>query len=442
MNYINFITVLLQKVGNSSMKVFLLHISSILEFFYIVIIAKSLSKQSFVPNLKDVVGCLIIIYIYVFIPDKNSAMLWITGQLFYLIYIANFTKDSILNRINLYCISYGIAILLNFFMYTILCLFLPIDTWYISILGNVGCLFLVILLFRFTICKQLYEFLCNARLPYKLLMLNSYILLIILLLFYKMNSNHFYVNLIYWLTIAFVIIFANVCILYYDHQLFQKQQEVITYQKNLPIYQALVDSIRANQHEFSNRIQYIQKLPYFCKDYDSLCQSLLKTSSSYCKPLQHYALLQMDMPLLAATLYALSSQAEQKGIHVVFNIGAFHLVSHAPEYQLTDFISILTHNAIEASREGDKLYVQVNTHKNRLQFEIRNPVLRLFSPSEISQFFHKGYSTKEPKNKITNTPHGYGLYSLLENVTKLNGSVGAECIVHKDTFWIIFRLEV
>lgn len=424
------------------MEAFLLHFSFLLEFVYIVIIAKSLSKQSFVPNLKDVIGCLIITCIYVFVPEKNSTILWITGQVFYLIYTASFTKDSMLNRINLYCISYGSAILLNFFMYTIISLFLSPDIWYVSILGNVGCLILVILIFRFTICKQLYEFLCNARLPYKLLMLNSYILLTILLLFYKINSSHFYTNLIYWLIITFVIIFANICILYYDHQLFQKQQEVISYQKNLPIYQALVDSIRANQHEFSNRIQYIQKLPYFCKDYDSLCQSLMKTSSSYCKPLQHYALLQMDMPLLSATLYALSSQAEQKGIHIVFNIGAFHLVSHAPEYQLTDFISILTHNAIEASKEGDKLYVQVNTHQNRFRFEIRNPVSREFSPSEISQFFHKDYSTKKSEDKITNTPHGYGLYSLLENITKLNGSVGAECIVHKDTFWIIFRLEV
>lgn len=424
------------------METFLLHISTILEFVYIIVIAKSLSKQSFVSSLKDIVWFLVIICFSIFIPNNSSAILWIAGQLFYLIYISTLTEDSILNRINLYCISYGIAILLNLFVYTIISLFFSQDIWYVPILGNTGCVFLSIFLFRFTICKQLYEFLCHARLPYKLLMLNSYILLAVLLLFYKLNSSDFYTNLIYWLTISFILLLANICILYYDHQLFQKQQEVISYQKNLPIYQALVDSIRANQHEFSNRIQYIQKLPYFCKDYDSLCQSLMKTSTSYCKPLQHYALLQMDMPLLAATLYALSSQAEQKGIHIVFNIGAFHLVSHAPEYQLTDFISILTHNAIEASKEGDKLYVQVNTHLDRFQFEIRNPVLQEFSPSEISQFFEKGYSTKESKNKITNSTHGYGLYSLLENITKLNGSVGAECIVHKDKFWIIFRLEV
>ncbi|MBD5088049.1 MAG: hypothetical protein HDT30_04435 [Clostridiales bacterium] len=424
------------------MKTLLLHISSILEFVYIVIIAKSLSKQSFVPNFKDIVGGFIITCTYIFVPENNSVILWIAGQLFYLIYVASMTKDSILNRINLYCISYGIAILLNLFMFTVISLFLSQDVWYVPMLGNIGCLFLSIFLFRFTICKQLYEFLCHARMPYKLLMLNSYILLTVLLLFYKINAGDFYTNLIYWLTISFVLLFANICILYYDHQLFQKQQEVISYQKNLPIYQALVDSIRANQHEFSNRIQYIQKLPYFCKDYDSLCKSLMKTSNSYCKPLQHYALLQIDMPLLAATLYALSSQAEQRGIHIVFNIGAFHLVSHAPEYQLTDFISILIHNAIEASKEGDKLYVQVNTHQDRLQFEIRNPVLRKYSSSEISRFFHKGYTTKNPRDKTTDTPHGYGLYLLLENITKLNGSIGAECIVHKNNFWIIFSLEV
>lgn len=424
------------------METLLLHISSILEFVYIVIVAKSLSKQSLIPNYKDIIGGFIIAYIYIFISDNNSIFLWITGQLFYMIYIATFTKDSILNRINLYCISYGIAILLNFFMYTVISLFLPQDAWYIPVLGNIGCLFLSLFLFRFTRCKHLYELLCSARMPYKMLMLNSYILLIILLLFYKINSSNFYANLSYWLSIAFVLIFANICILYYDHQLFKKQQEIISYQKNLPIYQTLIDSIRANQHEFSNRIQYIQKLPYFCKDYDSLCQALMKTSTSYCKPLQHYVLLQMDMPLLAATLYALSCQAEQRGIHIVFNICAFHLVSHAPEYQLTDFISILTNNAIEASREGDTLYIQISTHQDHIQFEIRNPVLREYAPSEISQFFYKGYTTKNPNDRIEESPHGYGLYFLLENINKLDGSIGAECIVHKNTFWIIFRLEV
>ena len=64
--------------------------------------------------------------------------------------------------------------------------------------------------------------------------------------------------------------------LYYDQQLFQKQQELLSYQKELPVYQSLVDSIRANQHEFSNRLQYIQNLPRVCKDYESLCQAIKK----------------------------------------------------------------------------------------------------------------------------------------------------------------------
>lgn len=424
------------------MKTILLHTSTILEFLYIVVIAKSLSKQTLLPNLNDVVCFFVIIGFSLFVPDRGSVILWITGQIFYLIYIVTFTKDSFLNRVNLYCISYGIAILLNLFMYTIISIFFSQEVWYIPILGNLGCLFLSIILFRFTICKQLYELLCHARLPYKIIMLNSYVLLIVLLLFYKLNSSNFYTNIIYWLSITFVLLLANICIIYYDYQLFQKQQEINSYQENIPIYQALVDSIRANQHEFSNRIQYIQKLPYFCKDYDSLCQALMNTSTSYGKPLEHYALLQMDMPLLAATLYALSSQAEQRGIHIVFNIGALHLVSHAPEYQLTDFVSILTNNAIEASQKGDKLYVQVSTYKDRFQFEIRNPVQREYAPSEISQFFYKGYTTKNLKDRISDSSHGYGLYYLLESITKLNGSIGAECIAHKNTFWIIFRLEV
>ena len=424
------------------MELFLSTIATILEFFLIAIIVKSLSDSPLLPTRKDLYAVSLITLVSIFILNKNPSVSWILGQFFYFLYIQTYCSDKELltNRLSLHCLSCGSCILLNLFIYTITSIFLSPDTWYVPILGNIGCILFAVLLFRFTFCKKMYKFLCLAKLPYRFLIINSYLFLIVLLLFFKINPSHFYANLTYWLVIAFILLFTNICMLYYDQQLFQKQQELLSYQKELPVYQSLVDSIRANQHEFSNRLQYIQNLPRVCKDYESLCQALLKSSSDYCNPMEHYALLQMNMPLLAATLYSLSSKADQKGIQVLFHIGSFHIISQAPEYKLTDFISILTQNAIDASKEGDSLYIDITTKDNLIHFEIRNPVSRRYTTKEINEFFKKGYTTKPYANNITNLPHGYGLYTLLEQVTKLGGSVGAECVERGDIFWLIFRL--
>ena len=423
------------------MDFFLEHLPTILEFICITIITKSLCKHTLLPTVYDL-GMLCVSCLISFIPEDYPIVLWIVGILFYFFYIAFSVKKTFLERLNLYFLSYGSIILLNFLTYSIVSLLLSPDVWYMPLLGNMCSIVFAFILFRFTICKQLYVFLCQAKLPYKLLLSNTFILLILLLLFFKISSTDFYINLIYWLTITIVLLIANMCILYYDRELFKKHQELTSYEKNLPIYQSLIDEIRSNQHEFSNRIQHFQKLPYVCKDYDSLSQALLKYSSSYCKPLQNYALLQIDMPLLAATLYSFACQAAQRNITLTFNIRSFHLTSSVPEYQLADYVSIVTQNAIEASKEEDRIYICISSAQDRFQFEIRNPALVPVSPSDIEHFFQKGYTSKSPETKENGSPHGYGLYSLHQNITNAGGMIGAECMEHSGKYWIIFRFDI
>lgn len=413
----------------------------ILEFIGIAIITKSLCQKSLIPTVYDI-SFLCCIYVLSLIPDTYPILSWMIGIIAYFLYIAFSVKKTFLERLNLYFLSYGSVILLNFLTYSIISLFLSPDVWYMPLLGNTCLVTVAFILFRFTICKQLYEYLCQAKLPYKLLLSNTFVLLTLLLLFFKLNEFDFYINLIYWLTIAIILLIANICILYYDRELFKKRQELASYEKNLPIYQALIDEIRSNQHEFSNRIQHFQRLPYVCKDYDSLSKALIKYSGSYYKPLQNYTLLQIDMPLLAATLYSFACQAAQKNITLTFNIRSFHLTSSVPEYQLADYVSILTQNAIEASKEEDRIYICISSDQNRFQFEIRNPSLLPVSPSDIERFFQKGYTSKLIKTQKNGSPHGYGLYSLLQNVTTAGGMVGAECMEHTGKYWIIFRLEI
>lgn len=192
----------------------------------------------------------------------------------------------------------------------------------------------------------------------------------------------------------------NSCLLFYEQRLNFEKQKVLSYEENLPLYQSLIDEIRSNQHEFSNRIQNLEALPSVCKDYESLSKALLSNTASYHKPLCTYPLLLLDMPLLAATLYNLHTMADSKGIIFHFDICSQHIESKAPEYELSDFISILIHNTLEACMEGDHVYIQLNSSNHNLHFEIRNPVLVDFNTHEVSLFFKKATLQNQIKHRM------------------------------------------
>ena len=168
----------------------------------------------------------------------------------------------------------------------------------------------------------------------------------------------------------------------------------------------------------------------------------------------NYPLLQINMPLLAASLYSMASHAQEKGIALQFDIVNAVLESHAPEHELTDYITILTQNAIEACKAGDTIYALLDSKEGSVRYEIRNPVPAMISPEEIGNFFKRGYSTKQTQASSDATSkradsaaygqaddkRGLGLYYLQTNVTKSGGSVGADCVCYEGSYFIIFRL--
>ncbi|MBQ9984169.1 MAG: GHKL domain-containing protein [Lachnospiraceae bacterium] len=221
-----------------------------------------------------------------------------------------------------------------------------------------------------------------------------------------------------------------------------QKQQLASYQKNLPIYESLIKEIRDNQHEYSNRLQSLQNLATTCEDYESLKKSIQKYTYQYAKPLHSYPLLQINMPLLAATLYNLACRAESNGITIQFDVTSEKLISNVSEIELSDFTSTLVQNAIETCTNGDNIYIHLSCTNEHINFEIRNPVDRFYSPQEIALFFKKGYTTKSNIEKTDCVPHGIGLYNLMKHVNEKKGTVGADCVTYNEKHWIIFRLLI
>ncbi len=417
-------------------------LSTLFEFLCIYFTARSFLKQSLVPHRTDILACLFIVTINTAIPSEYAVILWFIAQCFYAFYVIQLNHEKLINRCILFCLTCCLLILTQVVVALVLTL-AHIDTsaWYIGLVGTILTLLFLILLLHFRPILSLYMIAIQSALPYRLIMINTYFIVFSLLLLFKMDSPRFYSDPLYFLSVLSLILTANVCISFYDQKLYAKNQEVLFYQKNLPIYETLIHEIRANQHEFSNRIQHLQALPSVCSDYPTICQALLDNAQEYRKPLQSYPLLQIDMPLMAATLYSLSSQADEHAQTIVFDIVSTHLESQISENQLADYVCILVQNAIEACQAGDKIYIRLTSDQGICHFEVRNPCNRYYSPQEIKQFFTKKYSTKPAKTN-NETPHGYGLYYLSSQIAKSKGSLGAECMPFENINWMIFSLDI
>lgn len=419
------------------------YIAPVLEFLCIYYTAKSFKQVSLKPTKNDCIACLVILLFLGSIPPSYSLPLWLAGQIIYFLYILVLCLPNIMNGSILYCLSLGSLLITQLLIASALTIFdIKITFENMNIIGNLLTLLVLIVLLRCKKIKNIYSMMLHAALPYRLILINTYLLYSGAIIFYKSNPSTLQHEVTFTVILVLFLITANVCILYYDQKIYAQKRELLSYQKNLPIYEALIHEIRANQHEYTNRLQTLQNLTAMYTDYDSLCRAIHQYTKEYTKPLRAYPLLQINMPLLAAALYHLSSLAEARQIDIQFDVVTEILNSRASEQQLADFACILTQNAIEACKEKDNIYIRLSSDENMVHFEIRNPVDSFYSSKDIGKFFTKGYSTKNEYRKPEQSPHGLGLYTLHHQVTKIGGLIGADCVEYNHKYWMIFHLDI
>lgn len=124
---------------------------------------------------------------------------------------------------------------------------------------------------------------------------------------------------------------------------------------------------------------------------------------------------------------------------ITFDITNTNLQTRVSEQLFSDLACILTQNAIEACHAGDNIYIYMTSEQGTLQFEIRNPVSKLYNSREIQMFFSPNFSSK-PNAKEQETPHGFGLYYLHKTVLRQRGTISTICTEHNGKYWMVFRL--
>lgn len=412
---------------------------TLIEIMLSIYINQKFYKQRFSIKLYDLLFVFINVLLIPFIPESLPLINWFASQALYLFYSLYITADKKRGGLFLYILSFIFMLFSETLSAAILSPFEVITkSDYITLFGPATAFLLAFIIFKIPFIKYTYSKISSSKPVFKLIFIYAYIIFAIYMITYKFNISILFNNIYSIMFILSITIIVNICILYYDQNNYKKEQELLSYKKNLPIYETLINDIRSSQHEFSNRIQSIINLSVICDDYETLKDNLLKYSTDFSKPLQAYPLLTINMPLLAASIYSLAAKAYEKGINVQFDILSNNLKSNAPENVISDLAAILLQNAIEASSSGNEIYVLLSSDE-KTKIEIRNQVDRRISPEELSSFFKQGYSTK---NKSDSKKHGLGLYYLKKQIRKYNGNVTVNCSNFNDKNWVCIQVEI
>ena len=310
----------------------------------------------------------------------------------------------------------------------------------IELLGNVITLIFIFIIMK-TPAKRLFINIISTSFAYKISLISSYLYIAAILVICQYNVHYLYSNVVLFVVVIMILIVSNIILLYYEKVISIKNQNISFYKKHLPIYENLINDIRANQHEFANRIQALQILCDSVSLDAPFANKLREYANTYSKPFHAYPLLAVNKPLFAASLYSLYLKGEASGISIEFNVSSTELKCSISEVLLTDLSSILLQNAIEASKSGDNIYISISSANNKTTVEIRNKVDTYITDSEISEFFTYKYSSKNTSHSESNN-HGFGLYYLKRKIEKCKGELLATCILFNNNYWMIFRITL
>ena len=364
---------------------------TICEFFIGCYITKTYLHKSYKPQRRDFLACCCLLLVCIFIPDHKGILTWACAHVIYLTYVCTQQKRgeaSLQDRYLLFCLMHNSMLMIEGIFsipLTLLLRLIPMPELLFMLIANIILSVLTPVLFLVPALRNMYDKIRYAALPFRLILINSYMVLLFLLLSFKLNLLTLYkdeISAVIYCCTALFLVAINLWLLYYDQRTRLQQQAINSYQKNMPLYDSLIQEIRANQHEYVNRLQSLANLPVMYKDYDSLSKALQSYAQEFSDPVSDYPLLQINMPLLAASLYNLSILAREKGITLQFDIATTTLESHIPEHELTDHITTLTKNAIEASKEGDTISILLDSKDGYVHFELRSPSYSTI-PSQI-----------------------------------------------------------
>ena len=322
-----------------------------------------------------------------------------------------------------------------------------------NIVGSIITLLIILLVYKHIPLNRIYKTFREEYPSTLLILVNIVFLILFISILFRSKPESFYMSALIVIIVYIIIIAINIelsvtraRIISQRNELDAQNEKIMTYEAYLPAISELINDVRERQHNYNDKLQGIYALSVTHSDYDSLRDALQKECAAISLPSESSMLLRLNLKVLAAFLFSKSKQAALDNKTLSISMPSPSYSSSVPEYILVEMIGILINNALEATPDGETVYLKLDCGGGTFGVEIKNPGTP-FTEKQKKDIFVPGYTTKTNDRKtvlnmpeINNIPRGYGLSGLKKLTEKYDCDLIVTDEETENGSFIVFRL--
>lgn len=213
-----------------------------------------------------------------------------------------------------------------------------------------------------------------------------------------------------------LLVLADGAVFLWDQNHIQFQRRGRLLEQYLPMVEELVESVRARQHEYNNRMMAISAAMVTSETLEEAKSKVAELAGQVSLEVTDRELLRCDSKVLCGMLFGKVKQAQLHHIQLQISIAGSFLHRSLSESDWVDLLGILLDNALEASSAGDTVFLQATEEDGALCLLVSNPCPPM-SRTEMAQMFRRGWSTKAEQGR------GYGLFNVRRMVEQHGGKI-------------------
>lgn len=219
----------------------------------------------------------------------------------------------------------------------------------------------------------IYNFVMSKNKIFNYLIVNSFLLMLFLLIYWNININGILENLISIITLSLSIIFINFIILKNSLKNEYVINKLKVNEQYLPIIDELITEIKTRQHDFKNHIQALSMMIYTSEDKSEMIAGFEKYIGEIAYKDDLNEFLKYSNKVISGFLFSKNSQAKTMGILFSITIKESLFKSKLYDYEWIEILGILIDNAMETKIWGYGLYnLEKIVSKNQGTIEVFN----------------------------------------------------------------------
>ena len=230
----------------------------------------------------------------------------------------------------------------------------------------------VILVSRYIPLNYLYRYVLMNNKVFKYIILNIFVILVAILLYWNIDINGALKNIVTIATISLGIIYVNFVLIKNGLKNEYVQQQLQTYENYIPVISELIQELRIKQHEFDNHIQTLNMIMFTNIDYEDRIRAMENYMNDIKGSSNLGDLIKLDNKVLAGFLYSKIKNAEELGIQFEILIEDYGFKLNLKDYEIIEIIGNLINNAFETGIEHNVVILKLKKEKDMNVIEIKN----------------------------------------------------------------------